>query len=161
MGPNIRPLRGPDITAFLDLIQSLADYEQLPGPDAEARERLARDAVAETPWFRVLLAETDGEIIGYAVYMFTYSTFLARPTLYVEDIFILPEKRRNGAGRAFMQKLAREAIYQGCGRMEWHVLDWNNSAQEFYRSLGAEQLVEWRLVRLTDAGLALLARNWQ
>ena len=157
MVPSIRPLREPDIAALLSLIQGLADYEHLPGPDADARDRLTRDAMAEPPGFRVLLAETEGRVIGYAVYMLTYSTFLARPTLYVEDIFVLPKERRNGAGRALMQELAREAVRQGCGRMEWHVLDWNIPAQDFYRSLGAGQLDEWRLVRLTGAELGRLA----
>jgi GNAT superfamily N-acetyltransferase len=157
MVPSIRPLREPDIAALLSLIQALADYEHLPGPDADARDRLTRDAMAEPPGFRVLLAETEGRVIGYAVYMLTYSTFLARPTLYVEDIFVLPKERRNGAGRALMQELAREAARRDCGRMEWHVLDWNTPAQDFYRSLGAGQLDEWRLVRLTGAELGRLA----
>src|SRR5450759_305263 len=109
MVPSIRPLREPDIAALLSLIQALADYEHLPGPDADARDRLTRDAMAEPPGFRVLLAETEGRVIGYAVYMLTYSTFLARPTLYVEDIFVLPKERRNGAGRALFRELAREA----------------------------------------------------
>jgi len=157
MVPSIRPLREPDIAVLLSLIQALADYEHLPGPDADARDRLTRDAMAEPPGFRVLLAETEGRVIGYAVYMLTYSTFLARPTLYVEDIFVLPKERRNGAGRALMQELAREAARRDCGRMEWHVLDWNTPAQDFYRSLGAGQLDEWRLVRLTGAELGRLA----
>lgn len=157
MVPSIRPLREPDIAALLSLIQALADYEHLPGPDADARDRLTRDAMAEPPGFRVLLAETEGRVIGYAVYMLTYSTFLARPTLYVEDIFVLPKERRNGAGRALMQELAREAARRDCGRMEWHALDWNTPAQDFYRSLGAGQLDEWRLVRLTGAELGRLA----
>lgn len=157
MVPSIRPLREPDIAALLSLIQALADYEHLPGPDADARDRLTRDAMAEPPGFRVLLAETEGRVIGYAVYMLTYSTFLARPTLYVEDIFVLPKERRNGAGRALFRELAREAARRDCGRMEWHVLDWNTPAQDFYRSLGAGQLDEWRLVRLTGAELGRLA----
>lgn len=159
MALTVRPLCGPDIAAFLGLIQALADYEHLAGPDDEARGRLTRDALADPPRFRVLLAETEGRIIGYAVYLWLYSTFLARPTLYIEDIFVLPQERRNGAGRGLVQELAREAVRQGCGRMEWHVLDWNTSAQEFYRSLGAEQLAEWRLVRLAQEGLARLAED--
>ncbi len=160
METTVRPLGNQDIAAFLGLIQALADYEQLAGPDDEARERLTRDAMADPPRFRVLLAESEGRIVGYAVYLWLYSTFLARPTLYVEDIFILPQERRNGAGRALMRELAREAVSEDCGRMEWHVLDWNRSAQEFYSSLGAEQIAEWRLVRLNREGLARLAEDW-
>ncbi len=152
-------MTGQDIAAFLGLIQALADYEHLAGPDGEALARLTRDALADPPRFRVLLAEAEGRIVGYAVYLWLYSTFLARPTLYVEDIFVLPEDRRNGAGHALMQELAREAVRQDCGRMEWHVLDWNRSAQEFYRRLGADQLAEWRLVRLDREGLVRLAET--
>ena len=159
METTVRLLTGRDMAAFLGLIQALADYEHLAGPDEEARGRLTRDALADPPRFRVLLAEMEGRIVGYAMYLWLYSTFLALPTLYVEDIFVLPQERRNGAGRALMQELAREAVRQGCGRMEWHVLDWNTSAQEFYRSLGAEQLAEWKLVRLAREGLVRLAED--
>ena len=157
MGVNVRPLAKTDIPAFLDLIQGLADYERLPGPDAEARARLARDALSEPPRFWVLLAELDGRVVGYGLYFFTYSTFLARPTLYVEDIFVLPEARGNGAGRTIMKALAREAVRRECGRMEWTVLDWNKPAIDFYESLGGKILDEWRVVRLTAEEFSQLA----
>jgi len=103
------------------------------------------------------LAELDGRVVGYGLYFFTYSTFLARPTLYVEDIFVLPEARGNGAGRTIMKALAREAVLRECGRMEWTVLDWNKPAIDFYESLGGKILDEWRVVRLTAEELSQLA----
>jgi GNAT superfamily N-acetyltransferase len=146
---QIRPLTSRDIPTFLDLVQGLADYESLPGPDAKARERMTRDALADPPPFHVLLAEQDGRVVGYSLFFFTYSTFVARPSLYVEDIFVVPSERGNGAGHAFMRELAREAVRHGCGRMEWSALDWNKPAIAFYERLGARQMSEWRLFRMT------------
>ncbi len=157
MTVTVRPLTETDIPTFLNLVQALADYEKMAGPDNEARERLTRDALTDPPRFWVLLAEQDGRVIGYGMYFFTYSSFLARPTLYVEDIFVLPEARRNGAGRALMKALAREAARKECGRMEWTVLDWNEPAIALYESFGGRILEEWRIVRLTTKRLVQLA----
>lgn len=156
MDVTVRPLTEADIPAFLGLIQALADYEKLSGPDAAARERLARDVMAERPYFWALMARRDGQVVGYGAYYLTYSTFLARPTLFVEDIFVLPEERGNGAGKAIMRRLAEEAVRLRCGRMEWNVLDWNETAQQFYRSLGANILDDWRVVRLAGDALSTL-----
>ena len=152
-GMKIRPLSAEDIPAFIGLVDALADYEKLPAPDPSARERLARDAMADPPRFRVLVAEQDGKVIGCGSYFFTYSTFFARPTLWVEDLFVLPEARGNGAGRALMQALAREAVSNECGRMEWNVLDWNAPAIALYEGIGGKILKEWRVVRLTGEEL--------
>ncbi|HUR37934.1 MAG TPA: GNAT family N-acetyltransferase, partial [Planctomycetota bacterium] len=97
---------------------------------------------------RVLMAEVDGKPVGYAIYFFTYSSFLARPTLYLEDIFVLPEQRRLGLGGAFFKALLAEARREGCGRMEWVVLDWNTPAHRFYRKLGARLLDDWNTYRI-------------
>ncbi len=153
----IRPFQADDVPIFLDLIDALADYERLPRPDAAARERLRRDATSDPPRFQVLLAESKGRVVGYAVYFETYSTFLARPTLYLEDIFVRPEERGSGAGRALMRELAREALRRGCGRMEWQVLTWNEPAIGFYRHLGARPLDDWQPFRLTADQLAALS----
>jgi GNAT superfamily N-acetyltransferase len=150
---RIRRLRRADVPRLLDLIDGLADYEKLPRPLPEARQRLAGDAVGRRARFKTLLAEVDGVAVGYAIYFFTYSTFLGRPTLYLEDIFVLPEHRGRGAGRALFESCRREAVRAGCGRMEWQVLDWNTPAIAFYRRAGAELLEEWRVCRLTGAGL--------
>ncbi|HEX9015516.1 MAG TPA: GNAT family N-acetyltransferase [Chloroflexota bacterium] len=159
MSVDIRPLTEADLPALLDLIQALADYEKLPGPDAEARARISRDAVADPPRFRTLLAEHDGRVIGYGLYFFTYSTFLAKPTLWVEDIFVLPWERGNGAGKAIMAALAREAVLQGCGRMEWNVLTWNAPAIALYEGIGGKILEEWRVVRMLPEAFARLAER--
>ena len=153
----IRPLTPADVEAFLSLVDALADYERLPRPDPEARRRLTADALATPPRFHVLLAELDGRPVGYAAYFETYSTFLARPTLYLEDIFVLEEARGWGVGRALMGALAREAVRRGCGRMEWLVLAWNHPAMGFYERLGARRLDDWVPYRLTADDLARLA----
>jgi len=150
---NVRPLQAGDVPSLLELIDGLADYEKLPRPDAAARERMAADALRTPPRFSSLLAEVDGQVIGYAIYFFTYSTFRARPTLYLEDIFVLPERRGQGAGVALFRACAREAVSQGCARMEWQVLAWNEPSIEFYKRLGARQLGDWLPFRLDDESL--------
>jgi GNAT superfamily N-acetyltransferase len=154
----VRPMEPSDMPSFLDLIDALAEYEHLPGPDPDARARLSADALADPPLFSILLAERDGRAIGYAVYFMTYSTFLARPTLYLEDIFVLEPERRLGVGRAFMRALAAEALRRGCGRMEWQVLTWNEPAINFYKGLGAAHLVDWHGYRLTADQIEGLAQ---
>jgi GNAT superfamily N-acetyltransferase len=154
---TIRPLAEPDVPALLDLIDGLADYEKLERPDAAARERLAADAFADPPRFHVLLAEVDGNPVGYAFYFFTYSTFLARPTLYLEDIFVLPEWRGHGAGVGLFRACAREAVQRGCGRMDWQVLSWNEPSIKFYERLGARHLDTWLPFRLDSAALGAVA----
>ncbi len=150
---NVRSLQAGDVPSLLELIDGLADYEKLPRPDAAARERMAADALRKPPRFSSLLAEVDGQVIGYAIYFFTYSTFRARPTLYLEDIFVLPERRGQGAGVALFRACAREAVLQGCARMEWQVLAWNEPSIEFYKRLGARQLGDWLPFRLDDESL--------
>ena len=155
--PRIRRLGPEDVPALLALIEALAEYEHLPPPDAAARDRLARDATATPPRFEALLAEVDGHVVGYAIYFETYSTFLALPTLYLEDIFVLPEARGHGAGGALFQACAREAVRRGCGRMEWQVLTWNELALGFYARRAAQPLDDWRPFRLTGDALARAA----
>jgi len=151
---RVRKLQAADTARLLELIDGLADYEKLSRPDADARQRLAADAVADPPRFRTLLAEVDdGLVVGYAIYFFTYSTFRARPTLYLEDIFVLPEQRGHGAGVALFRACAREAVVLGCARMEWQVLSWNEPSIEFYKRLGARQLDDWLPFRLDDEAL--------
>jgi GNAT superfamily N-acetyltransferase len=149
----VRALAPVDVPALLGLIDALADYEHLPRPDAAARERLARDATATPPRFQVLLAAVAGRVVGYALYFETYSTFLALPTLYLEDIFVLPEARQRGAGSALFRACAAEAVRRGCGRMEWQVLTWNQLALDFYARFAAQPLDDWRPFRLTGDAL--------
>ncbi|HLY09351.1 MAG TPA: GNAT family N-acetyltransferase [Planctomycetota bacterium] len=143
---RIRPYERRDAKALVGLVRALARYEKLrPLPPAAAR-RLVGDAGRR---FRVLMAEVDGKPVGYAIYFFTYSTFLARPTLYLEDVFVHPDFRRLGLGGRFFSELRREARRERCGRMEWVVLDWNTPARRFYRKLGAKPLDDWITYRLT------------
>jgi GNAT superfamily N-acetyltransferase len=143
---RIRSYRPRDARALTDLVRALARYEKLKPLTAAAARRLAADAGRR---FKVLLAEAEGRPVGYAIHFLTYSSFLARPTLYLEDLFVLPEYRRGGIGKAFFKVLLREARREGCGRMEWAVLDWNAPAHRFYRKLGARPLSDWITYRLT------------
>jgi GNAT superfamily N-acetyltransferase len=149
----VRPFCATDTPRLLELIDGLADYEKLPRPDAAARQRLGADALADPPTFRTMLVEVDGVVVGYAIYFFTYSTFKARPSLYLEDIFVLPEQRGLGAGVALFRACAREAVARGCARMEWQVLSWNEPSIEFYKRLGAQQLDGWLPFRLDGEAL--------
>jgi GNAT superfamily N-acetyltransferase len=156
---HVRRVGGDDLPVLLDLIDGLADYEKLARPDDAARGRLARDALADPAPFHVLLADIDGTSVGYAFYFFTYSTFLARPTLYLEDIFVLPAWRAHGAGFALFRACVSEAVARECGRMDWQVLSWNEPAIKFYERLGAHALGDWLPFRLDAAGLRRLAHS--
>jgi GNAT superfamily N-acetyltransferase len=142
---KIRPYEKRDAKALVSLVRALALYEKLKPIGPAAARRLVGDIGRR---IRVLMAEVDGKPVGYAIYLFTYSSFLARPTLYLEDIFVLPEQRRLGLGGAFFKALHAEARRERCGRMEWVVLDWNIPAQRFYRKLGAKPLTDWITYRL-------------
>ena len=157
MSLRIRGLEQRDVPVLLDLIDGLLDYENLARPDAAARQRLAADALTDPPRFHVLLAEVDDVVVGYAFYFFTYSTMLARPTLYLEDIFVLPEWRGHGAGIGLFRACARAAVASGCGRMDWQVLSWNEPSIRFYERLGARHLTDWYPFRLEADSLRLVA----
>ena len=138
-----------DAETVLNLITQLAHYEKLDPPDESARARLLEDGWGDSPRFEAWLAEIDGIPVGYAIVFETYSTFLARPTLYLEDIFVLPAFRRRGIGQALLRHTIQLAHERGCGRMEWTCLDWNTKAQAAYERLGARCMREWLLYRLT------------
>ena len=154
---TVRPAGPSDGDAFLQLVAGLADYESYPPPDAAGRVRLLEDAFGERKRFDVLLAEIEGRAVGYAVIFETYSTFLARPKLYLEDLFIHPQFRGSGAGRALFVACAHEALRRGCVRMQWTVLDWNASAIRFYQQLGAEYEKTWHWYGLDEDGLRQLS----
>lgn len=156
---RIRPATAADAAAWLELVDQLADYERLDRPSPEARERLVRDAFGPEPRISVHLAERDGRAIGYAITLETYSSFLALPTLHLEDLYVVPEERRGGVGRAFFRVLAAEARRRGCGRVEWVVLDWNEPAIRFYDGLGAERMTEWSAYRLAGDALRRVAEE--
>ena len=161
MPVSIRPATPADGPAFLALVDALADYEKLPRPTDEARARLLADAFEiSPPRFALLLAEKEGDgVVGYAVTFETYSTFLAKPTLYLEDLFVHPEFRGIGAGGTLFDAVAAEALRRGCGRMEWSCLNWNSLAYEFYERRGATHLDEWRMYRFTEESLQRLSES--
>jgi len=140
---KIRKAVKKDSKEILGLILELAKFEKLAPPGEAAKKRLLKDAFGTKPVFNIILAEQNGKIIGYAFYFFTYSSFLARKTLYLEDIFITESIRRSGAGKLFFKELIKIAKKEKCGRMEWCVLDWNIKAINFYNKLGAKPLNDW------------------
>jgi GNAT superfamily N-acetyltransferase len=156
MNLEIRAAAPGDVPLVLELIRQLAAYEKLSHRVTATPERLRQTLFPSdgNPSAHCLLAYADGVPAGYAVYFFTYSTFMAKPGLYLEDVFVIPEQRKRGIGRALLLHLARLAHQRGCGRMEWTVLDWNRPAIEFYTSLGAQTLPDWRVCRLTEEVLA-------
>jgi len=154
---KIRPARLEDVLVILQLIHDLATYERAPDEVTATEEQLVEVLFGEKPAAEVLLAFEEESPVGFAVYFYNFSTWLGRPGLYLEDLFVKPEKRGKGYGRALLIELAKIARDRGCGRMEWAVLDWNEPAIKFYRSLGAKPMHEWTVFRLTGEGIAELA----
>jgi len=154
---HIRRGQARDAAVILGLIRGLAEYEGLAHEVEATIGRVRRHGFGRRRYFETLICRRDGRPVGFALYFFTYSTFLARPSLYLEDLFVRPEERGNGAGKALLKALARIAVARGCGRMEWTVLDWNRPAIGFYLRLGARLRKEWILTRLTGAPLRRLA----
>jgi GNAT superfamily N-acetyltransferase len=146
---KVRRARKSDSKEILKLINELADFEKLTPPDSKARKQLINDAFGKNPVFNVLLAKEGSKSVGYAFYFFTYSSFLAKKTLYLEDIFVSETYRKLGIGKMLMDELVKIARSHKCGRMEWCVLDWNFNAIRFYENLGAEHLKEWLYYRLS------------
>lgn len=147
--PVIRRAEAADAQAILTLVDALADYEKLARPTPEARDRLVNDLFGPKPRLDCWLAWIDGQAVGYAFTLETYSSFLALPTLFLEDLFVLSEYRSRKAGYALFQQVVDEARHRGCGRVEWTVLDWNQLAIDFYDRQGAQWMKEWRLYRIT------------
>lgn len=157
MSVTIRSAAADDAPLVLRFIRGLAEYERLPHECVATEADLRETLFGPRPQAEVLIAEADGEPAGFALFFHNYSTFLARRGLYLEDLFVLPEARGRGVGRALLARLAHIARERGCGRFEWSVLDWNESAIGFYRSLGAEPMSEWTVYRVTGAALERLA----
>jgi len=148
---TIRRAEREDAGDLIALISALADFEELPRPEPDAQQRLIDDGFGDRPKFEVYLAELEGVPgpVGYAFIFETYSTFLARPSLYLEDLFVLPDYRKRGIGGKLLDRCIALAHERGCGRMEWACLTWNTNAQAVYRGLGASHLDDWMLFRLT------------
>ena len=141
---------------ILAMIQGLAEYEKLSHLVTATEERLRQSLFGSRPAAEVLLAWHEAECVGFALFFPNYSTFLAQPGIYLEDLYVKPEARRKGAGLALLRELARLAAARGCGRVEWAVLDWNEPSIAFYKSLGAVPLDDWTTFRLTGEALTKL-----
>ena len=155
----IRPATATDVPVILELIQALAAYERAPNEVTATEKGLTEVLFGAKPAAEVLLAFEDETAVGFAVFFHNFSTWLGLPGLYLEDLFVRPEHRGKGYGRALLIHLANIARERGCGRMEWAVLDWNEPAIQFYRKLGAKPMDEWTVFRLTRDGINRLAES--
>jgi GNAT superfamily N-acetyltransferase len=156
---EIRTTTEADVPIILSLIRELADYERAPNAVVTTEAGLREVLFGAKRAAEVLLALEEGEPVGFAVYFYSFSTWLGRPGLYLEDLFVRPTARGKGYGRALLERLAQIAQERGCGRMEWAVLDWNDPAIQFYKKLGAQPMTEWTVFRLTQEGIAKLAES--
>ena len=155
----IRPARPDDIGEIASLIRALADYERLADSVVLDETALRDHLFGERRYAEVLIVEDGDEVVGFALFFHNFSTFLGRPGIYLEDLFVKPEHRGRGHGNALIVELARLAVERGCGRLEWSVLDWNEPAIDFYRSLGAEPVDGWTVYRVAGDAMVTLARR--
>lgn len=155
---SIRKAEKEDIDLILFFIKELAIYEKEPESAVATYDDILRDGFGENPYFYVLIAELDNKPAGFAFYFYNYSTWLGKPTLFLEDLFVIPEFRKNGIGKKLLVELAKIAVEKNCGRFQWQVLDWNKPAIDFYESLGAYHLEEWFTYRLTGEKLINLSK---
>jgi GNAT superfamily N-acetyltransferase len=158
---QIRPATRADKQALMRLIDAHADFEKMDRPTAAAKERLLQDGFGDHRRFSAFLASIGGRDVGYAITYEGYSSFLGRPTFYLEDIFVYDDVRGSGFGGAMFQYLVEEALERGCARMEWMVIDWNRNAIGFYERRGAVQLSEWHSYRLEEDQMKKLVVDGQ
>jgi GNAT superfamily N-acetyltransferase len=154
----IRDAQASDSHTLFALIQGLAEYEKLSAAVIGNAEALKEHLFGSPKYVDAILAELEGKAVGFALFFHNYSTFLTKPGIYLEDIFVLPEYRRQGIGKALLTRVAQIAVERDCGRVEWSVLDWNISAQTFYRNMGADILEDWRICRVNGENLIKLAK---
>ena len=159
MALSIRPAEPADVPVVASLIRQLARFEKLEHEVVLTEALLKAGLFGARPYAEAVLAEEDGQAIGFALFYHNFSTFLARPGMYLEDLFLLPDHRGRGVGRALLAHLARIAVERGCGRLEWAVLNWNQEAVRFYERLGARPNSEWTVYRLTGEALRALGRE--
>ncbi|MDR3799855.1 MAG: GNAT family N-acetyltransferase [Terracidiphilus sp.] len=157
MATTIRTATEADVPQILAFIRALATYERAPDAVSATEAGLLRDGFGPNPFYSCLIADHDGRPAGFALYFFNYSTWEGRPGIYLEDLFVQPEFRGLGIGKALLQKVAAVAVEKECRRLQWEVLDWNTPAIDFYRAMGAEFLDEWRNVRVSGEALQQLA----
>lgn len=156
---HIRPALPADVATLFGLVRQLAEYEKLSDMVTGNEAMLHESLFGARPVCEAVLAEEDGVPVGFALFFFTYSTFLCKPGLYLEDLFVVPHRRGAGYGKALLKHLARVATERGCGRFEWRVLDWNEPSIKFYESIGGQVMKEWLLVRMTDDVFGAFARQ--
>jgi GNAT superfamily N-acetyltransferase len=156
---RLRVATPADVPTLFRLIMALADYEKLTHEVTGSEAALEQTLFGDRTYAEAILAELNGQTAGFALFFHNYSTFLTQPGIYLEDLFVLPEYRRRGIGRAILTYLAQLAVERGCGRFEWSVLDWNEPAIAFYRRMGANVLPDWRICRVTGEALTQLANN--
>jgi GNAT superfamily N-acetyltransferase len=157
MATTIRSAEKADVPLILEFIRALAAYEREPDAVSATEDDLLRHGFGPNPFYFCLIAERNGRAAGFALYFFNYSTWKGRPGLYLEDLFVLPELRGLGIGKALLERVAAVAVEKECPRLQWEVLDWNTPAIDFYRAMGAEFLDEWRNVRVSGNALLRLA----
>jgi GNAT superfamily N-acetyltransferase len=157
MATTIRAATEADVAQILEFIRALAAYEREPDAVTATEADLLRDGFGPNPFYFCLIADLDGKAAGFAFYFFNYSTWKGRPGLYLEDLFVHPEFRGLGIGKALLERVAAVAVEKNCPRLQWEVLDWNTPAIDFYRAMGAEFLDEWRNVRVSGDALLRLA----
>lgn len=157
MSTTIRSATPADVPQILAYIRALAAYEREPDAVTATEEGLLRDGFGARPFYSCLIAEHDGQATGFALYFFNYSTWMGRPGIYLEDLFVPPEYRGLGIGKALLQRVAAVAVEMRCPRLQWQVLDWNTPAIDFYRAMGAEYMDEWRTARVSGEALMRLA----
>lgn len=153
-----RPATPADVPAILGFIRALADYEKLTHQVVATEALLMTHLFGDRPGAEVLIAELDGRPVGFALFFPNFSTFLARPGIYLEDLFVLPDARGRGVGKTLLTAVAKLAVQRDAGRLEWAVLDWNAPAIGFYRSVGAVPMDDWTTMRVTGDALARLGR---
>jgi len=156
---RIEPATAADVPVMLRMVKALAEYERMADEVVATEESLRQSLFGVQPRAEAALAYAGAEAVGFTLWFHNYSTFLGRAGLYLEDLFVLPQWRGRGVGRALLEHLARVAVERGCGRMEWSVLDWNEPAIGFYRSLGAQAMDAWTVYRLTGDALTALAKS--
>jgi GNAT superfamily N-acetyltransferase len=154
---TVRFAESADCETLFGLIKELAEYEKLTHAVTGNALALQEHLFGSQKYVEAILAESAGQAVGFALFFHNYSTFLTKPGIYLEDLFVLPEYRRQGIGKALLIKLAQIAVERGCGRLEWSVLDWNEPAQAFYRRMGASILDDWRICRVTEEAISKLA----
>ncbi len=154
----IRPAGPEDVPVILGLIRGLAEYERLLD-EVVATEALLRTWLFEEKRAEVLLGEAAGDVVGFALFFTNFSTFLGRPGIYLEDLFVIPKARGNGYGRLLLERLAKLAVERGYGRLEWSCIDWNKPSIDFYLSLGATPMDEWTAYRLAGDALRTMAKK--